>query len=68
MGKNAQGDPEQGAPNLADALWLYGSGRDDVIKTITYSRFGVMPGWQGRITDAQIKQVTYYVHQLGGGE
>jgi cytochrome c oxidase cbb3-type subunit 3 len=32
------------------------------------ARFGVMPAWQDRITDAQIKQVAFYVHQLGGGE
>jgi cytochrome c oxidase cbb3-type subunit 3 len=67
-GENATGDREQGAPNLADALWLYGSDHDAITKTITNSRFGVMPAWQGRITEAQIKQVTFYVHQLGGGE
>jgi cytochrome c oxidase cbb3-type subunit 3 len=67
-GETATGDREQGAPNLADALWLYGSDRATITKTITNSRFGVMPAWQGRITEAQIKQVTFYVHQLGGGE
>jgi cytochrome c oxidase cbb3-type subunit 3 len=67
-GENATGDREQGAPNLADALWLYGGDNAAITKTITNSRFGVMPAWQGRITEAQIKQVTFYVHQLGGGE
>lgn len=67
-GETATGDREQGAPNLADALWLYGGDRATITKTITNSRFGVMPAWQGRITEAQIKQVTFYVHQLGGGE
>lgn len=67
-GETATGDREQGAPNLADALWLYGGDHDAITKTITNSRFGVMPAWQGRITDAQIKQVTFFVHQLGGGE
>jgi len=67
-GETASGDREQGAPNLADALWLYGGDRDTITQTITNSRFGVMPAWQTRITDAQIKQVTFYVHQLGGGE
>ncbi len=62
------GDVEQGAPNLADALWLYGGDVETVTESITNSRFGVMPAWQGRITEAQIKQVTFYVHQLGGGE
>lgn len=67
-GETAKGDREQGAPNLSDALWLYAGDRDTINETITNSRFGVMPAWQTRITDAQIKQVTYYVHQLGGGE
>ncbi|MEL7468659.1 MAG: cytochrome-c oxidase, cbb3-type subunit III [Pseudomonadota bacterium] len=62
------GDPEQGAPNLADAIWLYGADRDTVIETITYSRFGVMPSWSERLTEAQIRQVAHYVHTLGGGE
>ncbi|GHA43445.1 Cbb3-type cytochrome c oxidase subunit CcoP [Amylibacter ulvae] len=67
-GETGLGDREQGAPNLADALWLFGGDRDSVVQTITNSRFGVMPAWQGRITDVQIKQVAFYVHQLGGGE
>jgi len=62
------GDRDVGAPNLTDAIWLYGSDADTIEKTITFSRSGVMPAWQGRITDAQIKQVAFFVHQLGGGE
>lgn len=65
---NATGDREQGAPNLADALWLYGGDKETITASINNSRFGVMPAWQGRITESQIKQVTFYVHQLGGGE
>ena len=67
-GEKGTGDREQGAPNLTDAIWLYGAKEDVIEKTITYSRAGVMPAWQGRITDAQIRQVAFYVHQLGGGE
>lgn len=67
-GDDARGDREQGAPNLSDALWLFGGDKETITNTITNSRFGVMPAWQGRITDAQIKQAAFYVHQLGGGE
>jgi len=67
-GDSGTGDREQGAPNLTDRIWLFGSEEDTIEQTVTYSRFGVMPAWQGRITDAQIKQVAFYVHQLGGGE
>lgn len=65
---DGSGDREQGAPNLADAIWLYGYKRTDVIQSITNARFGVMPAWSARLTEAQIRQVTHYVHGLGGGE
>ncbi|MEM1384375.1 MAG: cytochrome-c oxidase, cbb3-type subunit III [Pseudomonadota bacterium] len=67
-GDNGGGMPEVGAPNLADAIWLYGGSRDKVVETITYSRYGVMPAWGLRLTEAQTKQVALYVHSLGGGE
>jgi len=62
------GDRDQGAPNLADAIWLYGGDRDALTDTITNARFGVMPPWGGRLSEAQVQAVSAYVHQLGGGE
>ena len=67
-GENGQGDVFQGAPNLTDAIWLYGGSEEALTETVTYSRFGVMPPWENRLTDAQIRAVTAYVHQLGGGQ
>jgi len=67
-GENALGDSEQGAPNLADAIWLYGGDYDTLIETVTYSRFGVMPSWNNRLSEAEVRAVTAYVHGLGGGE
>jgi cytochrome c oxidase cbb3-type subunit 3 len=68
------GDRTQGAPNLTDAIWLYGGDVDTLTQTVTYARFGVMPAWleqyrpgQG-LTQAEINAVAAYVHQLGGGE
>ena len=37
-------------------------------ETVRYARFGVMPPWGERLSEAEIKAVTAYVHQLGGGE
>ncbi len=62
------GDRDQGAPNLADAIWLYGGDYDSLTQTITYSRYGVMPPWSTRLSEAEIRAVSAYVHQLGGGE
>ena len=65
---NAQGDPVIGAPNLTDAIWLYGGSREALTYTVENARFGVMPPWGGRLDEAEIKAVTLYVHQLGGGQ
>ncbi|MEO1599147.1 MAG: cytochrome-c oxidase, cbb3-type subunit III [Pseudomonadota bacterium] len=67
-GDEGRGEPALGAPNLADAIWLYGGDRERVIESITYARAGVMPAWNGRLSDDQIKQVALYVHSLGGGQ
>ncbi|MEM0949284.1 MAG: cytochrome-c oxidase, cbb3-type subunit III [Pseudomonadota bacterium] len=73
-GAAGMGDASLGAPNLTDAIWLYGGSAETITETITYSRFGVMPAWaeeyrpgQG-LTDAEINAVAAYVHGLGGGE
>ena len=50
------------------AIWLYGGDLESVEQTVRYARFGVMPPWGERLTEAEIKAVTAYVHQLGGGE
>ncbi len=67
-GKNGKGNRELGSPNLADAIWLYGSDANAIRTMITDSRKGVMPHWQGRLPDVTIKQLAIYIHSLGGGE
>jgi len=67
-GEEGLGDIYQGAPNLADAIWLYGGDTDTLIETVTYSRFGVMPPWQGRLSEAEVRAVSLYVHSRGGGQ
>lgn len=62
------GDRWQGAPNLTDAIWLYGGDYATLTETVTYSRFGVMPPWTDRLSEAEIRAVATYVHGLGGGE
>ena len=67
-GEEGLGDRDLGAPNLADAIWLYGGDYDTLMETVTYSRYGVMPPWTQRLSEAEIRAVSVYVHQLGGGE
>ncbi|WP_300058924.1 cytochrome-c oxidase, cbb3-type subunit III [uncultured Roseobacter sp.] len=67
-GDNGLGNTDLGAPNLADAIWLYGGDEETLTETVTYSRYGVMPPWTNRLSEAEIRAVALYVHQLGGGE
>ncbi|WP_010139113.1 cytochrome-c oxidase, cbb3-type subunit III [Oceanicola sp. S124] len=67
-GVDGTGDREQGAPNLTDAIWLYGGDYAAIQETVENARFGVMPNWGSRLSEAQIRAVASYVHQLGGGE
>ncbi|MFD2032295.1 cytochrome-c oxidase, cbb3-type subunit III [Ancylobacter dichloromethanicus] len=67
-GADGKGNIELGAPNLTDAIWLYGSDRDSVIATITNGRGGIMPAWAGRLDPTTIKALTVYVHALGAGD
>ena len=68
-GEEAKGDIYQGAPNLTDAIWLYGGDYDTLHETVTNARFGIMPPMGGAdLSEAEIRAVATYVHQLGGGE
>ena len=67
-GENGQGDREFGAPNLTDKIWLYGGDRHTVYETVYNARAGVMPAWKDRLDENTIRQLTIYIHQLGGGE
>ncbi len=66
--EDGSGDREQGAPNLTDAIWLYGGAREDLTTTVANARFGVMPPWATRLSAAELRAVAVYVHSRGGGE
>jgi cytochrome c oxidase cbb3-type subunit 3 len=67
-GETAKGNREMGAPDLTDAIWLYGSSREQVVATIANGRKGVMPAWEGRLDPVTLKSLAVYVHSLGGGQ
>ncbi len=66
--EDGSGDRTQGAPNLTDAIWLYGGDAAALTETVTNARFGVMPAWSGRLSEADIRAVATWVHSRGGGE
>jgi len=67
-GPAGKGKRDVGAPNLTDAIWLYGSDKATIVEGLWNGRGGVMPAWAGRLDDATIKALTVYVFTLGGGE
>jgi cytochrome c oxidase cbb3-type subunit 3 len=67
-GGDAAGDPAIGAPNLIDAIWLYGDGSDSwVFQSIAYGRAGLCPAWFDRLSPAKIREVSLYVYSLSHG-
>ncbi len=67
-GDDAKGKVDMGAPNLADAIWLKGRGEDAVARQVMAPKHGVMPAWQGRLGETAVKELTVFVHSLGGGK
>jgi len=67
-GADGTGDKLQGAPNLTDAIWLFGGDHETVYETIWNGRAGVMPSWETRLSEEEIVALSVYVHSLGGGE
>ncbi|MCF8495567.1 MAG: cytochrome-c oxidase, cbb3-type subunit III [Alphaproteobacteria bacterium] len=67
-GLEGKGLREVGAPNLADAIWLYSGDRKTIYETVFYGRKSVMPAWKDRLDENTIRALTIYLHELGGGE
>ncbi|MER8956336.1 cytochrome-c oxidase, cbb3-type subunit III [Mesorhizobium sp. M0833] len=67
-GDNAKGNKELGAPDLTDAIWLYGSGEAAIAAQVRAPKQGVMPAWGGRLGETKVKELAVYIHSLGGGE
>jgi len=77
-GADAKGRKDVGAPNLTDNIWLWAdvpaaegdAGKVAAIRGVIGNGLnkGVMPAWAGRLSPEQIKVLTVYVHELGGGQ
>lgn len=67
-GDNAKGKREMGAPDLTDAIWLYGASEQAIVAQVRAPRVGVMPAWDARLGETAVKELAAFVHALGGGE
>ena len=77
-GDNAKGRQEMGSANLTDKIWLWAdvpgqkalASKEAAVKQVILSGLskGVMPEWKDRLSAQQIKLMTVYIHELGGGK
>ena len=54
-----------GAPDLTDDVWLYGSSQEVLIDGIANGLSGVMPPFQDRLDDAQIRMLVAWLTRDG---
>jgi cytochrome c oxidase cbb3-type subunit 3 len=66
-GPEGKGTQAMGAPNLTDAIWLYGSSEETIAEGIRNGRNNMMPAQKERLGDAKIHLLAAYVYSLGGG-
>ena len=67
-GDAGQGNAAFGAPQLNDAIWLYGSEPRQIAAQVNMPKHGMMPAWQARLGESRVKQLAVYVLSLGGGQ
>ncbi len=60
-GTDAKGDNYLGAPDLTAGAWDWGGSPSDLYNTVYSGRHGVMPGWFGRLSLAQIRSLAVYI-------
>jgi cytochrome c oxidase cbb3-type subunit 3 len=63
-GAEAKGNPALGAPNLTDAVWLYGSSVETVTETIVKGRSGQMPAHREFLGEQRAHILAAYVYGL----
>ena len=66
-GDDGKGQTAMGAPDLTDAIWLYGGDKASIVKQVAKPAMGQMPAWNKRLRPETIKMLAIYVHDLGGG-
>ena len=66
-GVDGKGNPLLGAPNLTDAVWLYGGDAATLKQTVMNGRAGQMPAWGDKLGEQRVKLLAAYVTKLAAG-
>jgi cytochrome c oxidase cbb3-type subunit 3 len=78
-GRDGKGLQSQGAANLTDRIWTVADvpgqrtpeDKKAVVKNVIWNgvlNTRIMPGWKDRLSSTEIKILSVYVHELGGGQ
>lgn len=59
-----KGNKIEGAPALNDKIWLYGGEKKDILAQIRNPKMGVMPAWDGILSDTDIKILSVYIYNI----
>lgn len=62
-GTLGEGNPTLGAPKLNDDIWLYGNTDEALYHTIAKGRNGIMPAFDQRLDDTQIRMLIAWLLQ-----
>ena len=76
-GQDAKGQILMGSANLTDSIWTIvnvpaadtpEAKRAAIANLLKTGKSRQMPAWKDRLSDTEIKILTFYVHELGGGQ
>ena len=67
-GIDGKGNPEMGAPSLADDYWLYGNSNEALRQTIAKGRHGSMPAHRELLGETRTRLVAAYVWSLSNNK
>jgi cytochrome c oxidase cbb3-type subunit 3 len=67
-GPEGKGNPQIGAPNLSDEVWLHGASEALVIETITKGRTSTMPAHKDLLDDGKLHLLTAYIYSLSNAK
>ena len=76
-GQDAKGQVFMGSANLTDSIWTIANvpaattleaKKATITSLITNGKSRQMPAWKDRLSETEIKILTFYVHELGGGQ
>ena len=63
-GADGKGNPMLGAPDLTDAIWLYGGDAGSIKHTVLNGRNGQMPAWGDKLGEQRVKLLAAYATKL----